>query len=214
MGHDAVHVSDLPNGNRSTDAEVIAAADEEGRVVVSKDSDFRLSHLLRGQPSRLLAIVTRQRQQYRLTWVVQHERRSDSLRARREQLRRVRGGEPGSSRRTRRSLISPSRFAQEADVSRFALTYPPEIWGSNTRMVRVRSGEEVRATARRSERQPSRAEGRQAVVVGSGTAEAARKSEHSSQQTRPRTSHAVARCCARTAGRPPGRDEMRRRGTI
>jgi predicted nuclease of predicted toxin-antitoxin system len=58
MGHDAVHVSDLPNGNRSTDAEVIAAADEEGRVVVSRDSDFRLSHLLRGQPSRLLVIVT------------------------------------------------------------------------------------------------------------------------------------------------------------
>ena len=58
MGHDAVHVSDLPNGNRSTDAQVIAAADEEGRVVVSKDSDFRHSHLLRGQPSRLLAIVT------------------------------------------------------------------------------------------------------------------------------------------------------------
>ena len=58
MGHDAVHVSDLPNGNHSTDAEVIAAADEEGRVVVSKDSDFRHSHLLRGQPSRLLAIVT------------------------------------------------------------------------------------------------------------------------------------------------------------
>jgi len=39
-------------------ADVIAAADEEGRVVVSKDSDFRHSHLLRGQPSRLLAIVT------------------------------------------------------------------------------------------------------------------------------------------------------------
>ncbi len=58
IGHDAVHVSDLPNGNRSTDAEVIATADEEGRVVVSKDSDFRHSHLLRGQPSRLLAIVT------------------------------------------------------------------------------------------------------------------------------------------------------------
>jgi len=58
MGHDAVHVSDLPNGNRSTDAEVIAAADEEGRVVVSKDSDFRHSHLLRGQPNRLLAVMT------------------------------------------------------------------------------------------------------------------------------------------------------------
>ena len=58
MGHDAVHVSDLPNGNRSTDAEVIAAADEEDRVVVSKDSDFRHSHLLRGQPNRLLAVMT------------------------------------------------------------------------------------------------------------------------------------------------------------
>jgi len=58
MGHDTVHVSDLPNGNRSTDAEVIAAAEEEGRVVVSKDSDFRHSHLLRGQPSRLMAIRT------------------------------------------------------------------------------------------------------------------------------------------------------------
>jgi predicted nuclease of predicted toxin-antitoxin system len=58
MGHDAVHVSDLPNGNRSTDAEVIAAAEDEGRVVVSKDSEFRHSHLLRGEPSRLLAVVT------------------------------------------------------------------------------------------------------------------------------------------------------------
>ena len=37
---------------------MIAAADEQGRVVVSKDSDFRHSHLLCGQPSRLLAIVT------------------------------------------------------------------------------------------------------------------------------------------------------------
>ena len=33
MGHDAVHVSDLPNRNRSTDAEVIAAADARGMAM-------------------------------------------------------------------------------------------------------------------------------------------------------------------------------------
>jgi predicted nuclease of predicted toxin-antitoxin system len=37
---------------------VIAATDEEDRVVVSKDSDFRHGHLLRRQPRRLLAVVT------------------------------------------------------------------------------------------------------------------------------------------------------------
>ena len=58
LGHDAVHVSQLANGNRSTDAEVVEAADAEDRVLVSKDRDFRDGHLLRGQPHRLLAVVT------------------------------------------------------------------------------------------------------------------------------------------------------------
>jgi predicted nuclease of predicted toxin-antitoxin system len=58
LGHDAVHVSQLTNGNRSTDAEVANAADAEDRVLVSKDRDFRDGHLLRGQPHRLLAVVT------------------------------------------------------------------------------------------------------------------------------------------------------------
>lgn len=58
LGHDALHVSHLPNGNRSTDAEVADAADEDDRIVVSKDSDFRDGHLLRGRPRRLLAVRT------------------------------------------------------------------------------------------------------------------------------------------------------------
>jgi predicted nuclease of predicted toxin-antitoxin system len=58
LDHDAAHVSQLTHGNRSTDAEVAAAADAENRVLVSKDRDFRDSHLLRGQPRRLLAVVT------------------------------------------------------------------------------------------------------------------------------------------------------------
>jgi predicted nuclease of predicted toxin-antitoxin system len=57
-GHDAAHVSGLPNGNRSTDDEVTASADAEDRVVVTKDADFRDCHLLRARPRRLLAVVT------------------------------------------------------------------------------------------------------------------------------------------------------------
>ncbi|TWP37941.1 DUF5615 family PIN-like protein [Leekyejoonella antrihumi] len=57
-GHDAVHTSSLHNGSRSSDRQVAAAADAEDRVVVTKDSNFRDSHLLRETPSRLLIIAT------------------------------------------------------------------------------------------------------------------------------------------------------------
>ncbi len=57
-GHDACHTSDLPRGNASTDAEIAAAADAEDRVVVTKDRDFRDSHLLRSTPRRLLVVAT------------------------------------------------------------------------------------------------------------------------------------------------------------
>lgn len=57
-GHDARHTSDLPDGNRTSDAEIYLTADTEERVVVTKDRDFRDSHLLRGSPRRLLVIAT------------------------------------------------------------------------------------------------------------------------------------------------------------
>lgn len=57
-GHDAVHTSSLPAGNRSTDVDVSDQADAEDRIVVSKDADFRNSHLLRGMPRRLLVVAT------------------------------------------------------------------------------------------------------------------------------------------------------------
>jgi predicted nuclease of predicted toxin-antitoxin system len=44
-GHDALHRRDMPRGNRSADAEIAAVADAEDRVVVSKDRDFRDTHL-------------------------------------------------------------------------------------------------------------------------------------------------------------------------
>ncbi|MBW3575752.1 MAG: DUF5615 family PIN-like protein [Actinobacteria bacterium] len=57
-GHDAVHTSELPNGNQTTDAEITRRADDEDRVVVTKDQAFRDSHLLRSVPRRLLVIAT------------------------------------------------------------------------------------------------------------------------------------------------------------
>ncbi len=57
-GHDAVHTLDLPAGNRTTDEQVIDAADREGRVVITKDADFVDSHILRGRPDKLLLIST------------------------------------------------------------------------------------------------------------------------------------------------------------
>ncbi len=57
-GHDAVHTSQLPNGNRATDRCIAELADGEGRVVVTKDRDFRDGHLLSGSPRRLLVVTT------------------------------------------------------------------------------------------------------------------------------------------------------------
>lgn len=57
-GHDVVHTSELPEGNRTPDTDIARRADAGDRVVVSKDRDFRDSHLLRGSPSRLLMVLT------------------------------------------------------------------------------------------------------------------------------------------------------------
>ena len=58
FGHDGLHTSSLPDGNRTTDQQIAALADREGRVVVTKDADFRNSHLLTGSPARLLVVAT------------------------------------------------------------------------------------------------------------------------------------------------------------
>ena len=57
-GCDAVHTLDLPDGNRTTDEQIIDAADREQRAVVTKDADFVDSHILHARPARLLLIST------------------------------------------------------------------------------------------------------------------------------------------------------------
>jgi predicted nuclease of predicted toxin-antitoxin system len=57
-GHDAIHVSALPAGNSTTGAEVARVANDDERVLVTKDRDFRESHLLAGKPLALLTVTT------------------------------------------------------------------------------------------------------------------------------------------------------------
>jgi predicted nuclease of predicted toxin-antitoxin system len=57
-GHDAVHTSGLPDGNRSTDRQIAERADADGRVLVTKDRGFRDGHLLARTPRQLLVVAT------------------------------------------------------------------------------------------------------------------------------------------------------------
>ena len=57
-GHDVVHTSTLPAGNRTTDAKLIESADNEDRAVITKDADFVDSFLISRKPNKLLLIST------------------------------------------------------------------------------------------------------------------------------------------------------------
>jgi predicted nuclease of predicted toxin-antitoxin system len=58
LGHEAIHTSELPEGNATADEEIRRLARVNGMVVVSKDDDFVNSHILRGDPAKLLFIAT------------------------------------------------------------------------------------------------------------------------------------------------------------
>ena len=57
-GHDVVHSSQLPAGNRTPDLDVSRIADGDGRTVVTKDRDFVDSHVLAESPRSLLIVST------------------------------------------------------------------------------------------------------------------------------------------------------------
>ena len=58
FGGDAIHTLDLPTGNRTTDSNVIEVADQQQRVLITKDADFVDGHVLFGRPAQLLLIST------------------------------------------------------------------------------------------------------------------------------------------------------------
>jgi predicted nuclease of predicted toxin-antitoxin system len=57
-GHDSIHTSELPLGNKTPDEEICRLAEVEGCIVVTKDSDFVTSHLLNKIPPQLLLVAT------------------------------------------------------------------------------------------------------------------------------------------------------------
>lgn len=58
LGHDIIHTLDLPHRNLTEDVDIVAIAEENNRIVVTKDSDFLNLHILHGVPRKLLIVST------------------------------------------------------------------------------------------------------------------------------------------------------------
>lgn len=56
QGIDAIHVNDILDRWHTKDEKIAEYADDNGYVVMSKDNDFKNSHLLKGLPQRLLMV--------------------------------------------------------------------------------------------------------------------------------------------------------------
>lgn len=57
-GFEAIHTSELPERNLTGDLTIADVADQEKRIVISKDSDFLKLHILQSKPQKLLMITT------------------------------------------------------------------------------------------------------------------------------------------------------------
>ena len=57
-GHDVIHTLDLAQQNRIPDPFLLARANQDGRVLVTKDTDFEITHELGQGPPKLLLITT------------------------------------------------------------------------------------------------------------------------------------------------------------
>jgi predicted nuclease of predicted toxin-antitoxin system len=57
-GYDAIHTSSLEMKNRTLDKEINLISIEQKRIVITKDSDFLESFLIKRQPYKLLLVTT------------------------------------------------------------------------------------------------------------------------------------------------------------
>lgn len=55
-GYDSIHTLELPDKNRTVDHKIISISTKENRIVISKDSDFLESFLLKNQPPKLILV--------------------------------------------------------------------------------------------------------------------------------------------------------------
>jgi predicted nuclease of predicted toxin-antitoxin system len=57
-GFDSIHTLELPLRNSTPDVEIIDISERENRIVITKDSDFYDSKLLRDKPKKLIIVLT------------------------------------------------------------------------------------------------------------------------------------------------------------
>jgi len=57
-GRDVKHTLDLSRANRTSDDTIRLLLNEEGRVLITKDGDFKVSHFLYSIPRQLVFVTT------------------------------------------------------------------------------------------------------------------------------------------------------------
>ena len=57
-GHDVIHTFDLAQQNRTADPFLLTLANQDQRVLITKDTDFEIAHQLGQGPPKLLLITT------------------------------------------------------------------------------------------------------------------------------------------------------------
>jgi len=57
-GDDAIHTTDLPQKNNTSDKEIIEIAEAQARIIITKDSDFIQFRVIHGKPQRILMVTT------------------------------------------------------------------------------------------------------------------------------------------------------------
>ena len=57
-GFDSIHTLDLPAKNLTPDNEIIEICEKQNRIIITKDSDFYDSKIIRNKPKKLIVIQT------------------------------------------------------------------------------------------------------------------------------------------------------------
>ena len=57
-GLDSIHTLDLPNKNKTKDGQIAKLANDEDRIVITKDVDFLESFIVKAEPKKLIIVKT------------------------------------------------------------------------------------------------------------------------------------------------------------
>jgi len=55
-GHDSMHVNRMPAKWHTSDKDIARLADQEDRILITKDADFRNSAVVQGMPKKLIKV--------------------------------------------------------------------------------------------------------------------------------------------------------------